>query len=320
MILLLLLSACDPVGDELDLEHPDDKLVAEKLVIWWDEGYGPPYQSFAGDALNDQFKETHFEFHPFSPPSISDDSQDSLFSMMRSEPSPDLIIFDSRYLSIMTDAEYLGPIPDMYGLEMDSDIVSGIRTVSSDLSLYALPFGRVVEGLFYNKGFFDELQLPYPTDGMTWDEVTKLAQHFKDMSLNPLHIANLHQPASQLMFNIYDLDNKNFYMKDPEWNLMVEFLLEVNGLDAKTDLRTASSFGAGNSAMVAGPLFGEDGLHRYQSNLSLFNVDWDVVSYPLFEMNGDLPAEQMLVIGVPVRTENKDDAYKVLNLNFESPS
>jgi len=313
IILLLLLSACDMSRDaQLDLEHPDDKLIAEKLVIWWDEEYGPPYQSFGGNALMERFKETHFEFRLFTPPTISDHRQESLFNMLRAETSPDLIIFDSRYLSLLIDAEYLAPIPDMYGLEMDSDMVSEIRSAAYDLSIYALPYGRVVGGLYYNKAIFDQYQVPYPTDGMTWGEVTSLAQQFKNIGLNPLDITNLHQLASQVPFHDYDPETGHFEIIDLGWEQMTNLLLSINELDVKTKTRSMSSFGVGGSAMVAGPLFGNDGLHINENNLNGFGVDWDVASYPVFHEDGILPTKQMLLVGVPIRSNYQEDAYKVL--------
>src|SRR5690606_39477322 len=115
--IILLVSACDSGGDNYYLDYPDDKLIAEKLVIWWDEGI--PHRLFAAEALEQRFANTRFEYHPFKPPPPQglippNYMAPNLLEMMRSEPSPDLIVFDTRFLSLMIDAEYLDPIPDTY--------------------------------------------------------------------------------------------------------------------------------------------------------------------------------------------------------------
>lgn len=50
------------------------------------------------------------------------------------------------------------------------------RDPSQEGGLYAIPNGRAVYSLHYNKDVFDSLGVDYPTDGMTWDEVIELAE------------------------------------------------------------------------------------------------------------------------------------------------
>ena len=313
-VLLILLTACNSSMNETpELDDQDQKVSAEKMVIWWDEEYGPPHQRFAGDALKARFEGTQFEFHSFIPPTLSaSGSTENLVNMLRSESSPDLIVFDSRFLTLLVDADYLAPIPDMYGLEMDSNLVSDIRITAPDLTLYALPYGRVVEGLFYNKAIFDALQVPYPKDGMTWDEVITLARHFKNSAWEPLGIQNLAQVTSQQPFVEVDPEIEHIHIKEESWEQMIDFLLRQNELYRPSN-NNVSTFGVGNSAMVAGTLFGSEGLFRMESNMRLFDVEWDVVSYPVSNETELLPAEQMIYVGVPARSKNRDDAYKVLS-------
>lgn len=98
-----------------------------------------------------------------------------------------------------------------------------------------------------------------------------------------------------------------------EWEELEKLLLTLKKYTEDTNMGM-SSFGVGDTAMVIGSIFGDvtriQGIHGQESSLRLFNVDWDVVSFPLF--NGNLPAEQMLVIGIPTKSENKEDALKVL--------
>jgi ABC-type glycerol-3-phosphate transport system substrate-binding protein len=45
--------------------------------------------------------------------------------------------------------------------------------------IYGLPFGRgttYTHALFYNADIFDKFGVPYPEDGMTWDEIIGLAR------------------------------------------------------------------------------------------------------------------------------------------------
>jgi len=326
MMFLLLLSACDPVGDELDLEHPDDQLMAEQLEIWWDGGVDAPHQLFAAEALEKHFTKARFEFQIFYPPHfpslfVSNHSLSNLLEMMRSGSSPDLIVFDIRFMPLMIEAGYLDPIPDTYGLEIDYDIITNFRSFAPDLAFYALPFGRIAEGLFYNKAIFDERQVPYPKDGMTWDEVLDLAAILKRDSKNQIGVTTFDSMASQLSLRLYDPETERFNFDSPEWKEFTRILLAMNDLEEHYGEHyrsyLMSSFTVGNTAMIVGPLYGNigirPGLLNNESQLRQFHTDWDIVSFPVFDDGQGLrPAGQMLGIGVPARSKNKDDAYKIM--------
>jgi len=324
VVSLVLISACDTSKDEQhDLEHPDEKLIAEKLVIWWDEGI--PHRLFAADAIEPRYANTQFEFKQYYPPPPQglippSYTLPNLLKMMRSDPSPDLIVFDTRFLSLMIEAEYLDPIPDTYGLEIDYDIITELRSIAPDLELYALPFGRIAEGLFYNKAIFDEMQIPYPTDGITWDEVMELASALKRDQKNQIGITAYDSMASQLSLQLYDSETLQFDFDSNEWKELTRILLKMNDFEEHSGEMGGflmSSFSAGNTAMVVGPVYGSKevrpGLLNYESNLRLFDVEWDIVTFPVFDDGQRLqPASQLLGIAVPAQSRNKEDAYKVM--------
>lgn len=311
IIILQFFSACEFKKIDLDL----DKTLADKLVIWWEEGV--PYQLFAADALEKQFAHTSFEFKPFNPPPPEGYAIHNLLEMMRNEPSPDLIVFGTRFLPLMIEAEYLEPIPDTYARGLDYDIIEDMRSSSPDLALYALPFGRIAEGLFYNKAIFDEMNVNYPVDGMTWDEVIDLAKAFKSGPFNPIGVTAFDSMMSQLSLQWYNPETKQVNFKSREWNELTRILLELNELLEPHQGYLMSSFSVGDTAMVVGPLYGatniRPGLLNYESNLRLLDVNWDIVSFPVFDVEQRLqPADQILGIGVPSRSENKQDAFKVM--------
>jgi ABC-type glycerol-3-phosphate transport system substrate-binding protein len=328
-ITVLILSACDTKGEEPDLGHvdddtivaeynDDDALVADRLVIWWDTGSGVSYKTFAEEALNKRYPKTRFQFTEFTTY-----MRPSYLDMMKSKPSPDLIVFDTRFLPLMIETDYLEPIPDMYGVEMDYDTITELRASVSDLSLYVLPFGRIGEGLFYNKKVFDERNIPYPKDGMTWDEVIELAKVLKSSRRSPIDVSAYDSMASQLSLRMYDPETGQLDFESEEWKELTRILIEINDLDeysSEIDGNGGSlslSFSKGDFAMVAGPLFGhgflKTGFMDFEGNLTSYEVDWDMVSFPVFDDEQRLrPADYLLGIGIPKGSPNKEDALKVL--------
>ncbi|CAG7632047.1 ABC transporter substrate-binding protein [Paenibacillus allorhizosphaerae] len=55
--------------------------------------------------------------------------------------------------------------------------IDSIRNTNPDGALYGLPMpSSQVQVMFYNKGLFDKFGVPYPKDGMTWDDTYELAK------------------------------------------------------------------------------------------------------------------------------------------------
>jgi multiple sugar transport system substrate-binding protein len=66
---------------------------------------------------------------------------------------------------------------DQYDLGRFKPIyLDAIRVNSVDGGLDALPYYVQINGLFYNKDLFDKFGVPYPRDGLTWDEAAELGK------------------------------------------------------------------------------------------------------------------------------------------------
>ncbi|MCZ8514677.1 extracellular solute-binding protein [Paenibacillus filicis] len=57
----------------------------------------------------------------------------------------------------------------------DPALLDGMRTVAGG-KLFGLPVNNLIMNLYYNKDIFDKFGIPYPKDGMTWDEALELAK------------------------------------------------------------------------------------------------------------------------------------------------
>lgn len=60
--------------------------------------------------------------------------------------------------------------------KFDPNLINDIARYSPNGQLYALPAGIQAHALIYNKAIFDKFGVPYPKDGMTWDEVIEVAK------------------------------------------------------------------------------------------------------------------------------------------------
>ena len=108
---------------------------------------------------------------------------DSLLSAQLAKgQAPDL--FYVRPYAVDGDlARYLEDVGDL-GIASKFDENEGkVWRNDSNGKYYAMPFSGVVQGVYYNKDFFDQYDLKEPT---TWDEFIELAQFIKAQGKNPI--------------------------------------------------------------------------------------------------------------------------------------
>lgn len=94
---------------------------------------------------------------------------------------PDLMFFPNNRLYDMNELGLLAnldPLVKSHQIDLtrlDDGLVDSIRKYSDKGELLTMPWGTGNYALYYNKDIFDKFAVPYPKDGMTWDEVYQLA-------------------------------------------------------------------------------------------------------------------------------------------------
>jgi multiple sugar transport system substrate-binding protein len=72
----------------------------------------------------------------------------------------------------------LAPLIKSYGFDLsklDDSIVKSIQSMSKG-GMYGIPFSADSINIHYNKGLFDKFGVPFPKDGMTWEETFDVAR------------------------------------------------------------------------------------------------------------------------------------------------
>jgi len=314
---LVLLTACVSKSGmnerdiDLSLYTDDVDLQAEKIQIWWDDSFGVRYKEYMGEHLKHGFEGITFETFEFMRPFSGASTIRDLFQELLRKPAPDLIAFDSMYLPFFIESNYLASIDHLDSfLVLETSALDELRAVSSDLRLYAIPYGESVAGLFYNKTLFDMMDAPYPRDGMTWDEVFELASQVRSPKVwVSLDVGEFGLVASQIPLKLVEFDAEAW----GKWEQFIgQFLRQREGEAWSSAIW---DFYDGKTAMFASSLFYNSSSQHFDVNghLRWSKVDWDVVSYPVFSAEQPVaPARRMLLLGVPRMAENKEDAYKII--------
>lgn len=180
--------------------------------------------------------------------------------------------------------------------------------------LYGLPVAIPTSKLIYNRDLFDKFGVPYPKDGMTWDETFALAQR---MTRNEggvqywgltANITNLVQ-FNQLSAGFVDPTTNKSLLLDNKWQKFVSNIARfysIPGIDPTVPWATQyKMFGEeGKVAMLVGN-------HSVSDTWPLIN--WDLAKFPSFpDMPGVGGAPLGNFFGVTRISEHKDAAFQAI--------
>ncbi|CAG7644456.1 ABC transporter substrate-binding protein [Paenibacillus allorhizosphaerae] len=147
---------------------------------------------------------------------------------------PDIVLESSG--NIVSRLKELDLADDIAGLikkhnfdlgRLDEAAVAQVRNANPDGQLYGIPFTLSNIIMFYNKDLFDKFGVPYPKDGMQWDEVYDLAKTltrtvdgiaYKGFSAHP----GVMMGYNQLSLTPLDLKENKAAVNTNAWKTLVE--------------------------------------------------------------------------------------------------
>ncbi|MDF2725269.1 MAG: extracellular solute-binding protein family 1 [Paenibacillus sp.] len=234
---------------------------------------------------------------------------------------PDLIRTDipgllSSYLDYQIGVD-LNPYvkKNAYDLKRFNQVfINEIIDAAQTGALYGLPvppfFPQV---LYYNKGLFDKFGVPYPKDGMSWDEVYEVAKKMTRVDGGQVYRGFSAGTGAMLRDNPLSmpiLDPVKDGLADPEkWRLLfnniARFYEIPNNKIESTAANESAAFGKGQSAMNAA-----------SHNIYLVippEVDWDIVSPPTLAGGPKLMGQRGPAYwSITNTSKHKDEAFQVI--------
>ncbi|WP_282942110.1 extracellular solute-binding protein [Paenibacillus sp. RC67] len=195
---------------------------------------------------------------------------------------------------------------------MDEAAVAQVRNANPDGQLWGLPFTLSNIVMFYNKDLFDKFGVPYPKDGMTWDEVYDLAKKmtrsvegvsYKGLSMHPGVMMNY----NQLSLTPLDLKENKAAINTDKWKTLIENYKRFYDIPGN-EYTNIDDYPKGQMAI---------GIHVAEKVTSWYNANkdlkFDLASPPSFK---DLPNTGMLPntysLFVTKSSKYKDQAFQII--------
>ncbi len=249
---------------------------------------------------------------------------DALQELLLADEMPDILITNNingmppfEESGLFTSIEDLIEKHDMDLSRFEPETLDAVRLSSDKDYLVGLPYTRQFMSLYYNKEIFDLFGVPYPEDGLTWDEVTELAIELTRES-NGVQYRGLEpnvseRLAAQLSLPFVDPETKQSAVTSEGWRKVfrqLETIYTIPGNEqiALKGVGNAEFTGDQSLAMfVAVNETHEDGF--------IDNVDmWDIAQVPVWEeaptVGGGIDEHIMLLSAT---SEHRDDAFRVMS-------
>ncbi|MFE5320685.1 ABC transporter substrate-binding protein [Paenibacillus sp. NPDC056579] len=301
-ISIVLLSACTggaPAGNPT-AENPSAKEEAKNIQDAKLEQAELLILSKVASITQEEFERTIAEpirakFPHYKLKYIIEGKETSLQSMMVSGQAPDITI--TSLAGMQSSLIPLGLEYDLTGLikkynydmsRIEPSTMESLKNATSTSAIYGLPKYLNTVVLFYNKDIFKRFGIAFPKDGMTWEEVTRLAAsltryedgtQYRGMSLFYSNMILENQLSLPL---IHPTEEKSSVNVPAFQKLLMTYkaIYDIPGNKPEGDITPDKELTAfhkqRNVAMVASPM---SGYGRFESDPDL---DWDMVAAPTF--------------------------------------
>ncbi|BBH21932.1 hypothetical protein Back11_32770 [Paenibacillus baekrokdamisoli] len=254
---------------------------------------------------------------------------------------PDLILCDIwRFNTLVNEDVFMDIADKMYqsGMKEDDFYPGMIDWLKQDGGgkLYALAQNFQSAFLYYNEDLFKKAGVEFPQDGMTLEEVYKLASRFKSGGSSKDRIVGFHQSFSNLPYNVLedfqrsegirmvDLRSGKVSIDTPSWHHIVESVVNlyqfgtlslkeikpkvINGVQTydQEASEQADLFGQGKAAMTI----------SYYNEHNNYKFKWGAVLPPVSSTQRNRSANIYVfdVMAIRSGSTNSEMAWKIIEL------
>lgn len=186
--------------------------------------------------------------------------------------------------------------------------------------LYGLPISNYSMVMYYNKDIFDKLGVPYPKDGMTWDETYELAKKLSVNTGDKQYIGFWISPkhylrTNQLSLALVDPKTEKASVSSVEWNRLFDTIFKkFSDITAFRD-RALSAWPSHDAFNVTQEL----AMYVMQSSWlmaaqeSLNKMNFDMVAMPIFKDKPKVGVQASYTyMGITSTSQKKDQAMEVI--------
>jgi len=243
---------------------------------------------------------------------------------------PDLVLTSNVYVDMFNK---LGLGMDLNGLakkhsldfnRFDPAGMGAIRQFGDKGEVYAVPFSMNFGMMIYNKDIFDKFGVPYPQDGMTWDQTIELAKQLtrkedgiQYIGIDPDYPENL---TRQYSLPYVDEKQEKPLIDTQGYKTVfskLKAMYEIPGFIGEKNKFMYTSGGFFKDRILAMyPVWG-NGIVGTIEDMSKEGktVNWDMVTYPSFEDRpGVGKSVDLHLLMLNPKSKHQEQAFEIISL------
>lgn len=247
----------------------------------------------------------------------------TLESVLSSGTPPDLVfqslggVFKLKDLRLTSD---LTPLIDKYGLDLNRFVpgtIDAMKSYSDPGTIEYLPFDMKSLVLTYNQGIFDKFAVPYPKDGMSWEQILELGKRLtREDGGQPYYGINFSIQQllykNQLGLTFADAKTTAPTLSTDPWKKWMDVMTGFFQIPGQGDVLTKNYILQFVKEQNLGMLISTNVLERGDFADAVQNgLKWDFASIPNFPgVDGGQLNSNLLTI--PASSPNKDAAFRIV--------
>ncbi|CAG7644200.1 ABC transporter substrate-binding protein [Paenibacillus allorhizosphaerae] len=200
--------------------------------------------------------------------------------------------------------------------QYEKNTIDSIKLYSDRGELFALPYSFNFEVLYYNKSIFDKSGIPYPKDGMTWEDVIALGKKLTaaDPTIRAIDPNGLRWIAQSFLVPFVDPKTEKAAVSTDDWKYLFEMFKAIEDIpDDKKTKKGVAGFEKDQTLAMYASSGGRIGEIEDLSKQGI-NLNWDMVTFPLRQGHPSKEvATQAHVLAVSSTAKSKDDAFRVIS-------
>ncbi|CAG7615960.1 hypothetical protein PAESOLCIP111_01847 [Paenibacillus solanacearum] len=280
------------------------------------------FEAFIEEPLKKKYP--HMTLQPMRPT-----QGQTLVDLVTAGTIPDLLYGHLGHLSNYTEelkvTADMTPLMKKFNMDasrFDPLIMETIKGLSNPGQINAIPFTQNSFALWYNKGIFDRFGVPYPKDGMTWDDAISIGRRLTQTDgttpYRGLEVYNnntIRSFATQLSIDVID-PKTNRAMVSDAWKRVFQLAMSIYDIPGNKP----ASLGPNN---VLNPFFKEQTLAMAPGFTNAMiaqlaeaessGLDWDVVQTPSFNEAPDTSFElDVHQFFISDSSPHKEQAFQVI--------
>ncbi|MDF2725750.1 MAG: extracellular solute-binding protein family 1 [Paenibacillus sp.] len=319
--LTLTTAACGTgnTGAKDDGKLPASKSAEQKPVeLTW---YHVPADGPVGDAFQQQYGQLIAKKYPnFSFKVLVNKEENTLANVVVSKTNLDVMLASFASLPAVKDNGLLGDLSDL--VKKHNFDLNRIETASLDMmrsldtgKLVALPLYELRFVLYYNKDLFDKFGVPYPKNGLTWEEMIDVSKRMTRSEGGVTYRGYVGPPSNFINANQYGYDfigakTNRAVINSDNWKKIAEKFIPIYtapGYNAVKEAYGYDLFLKEKSAAMT------SAYNSYAATVNANVPNWDAASFPeMGDLKGVASQPYPVVLTVPTTSQHRDEAFQAI--------